>query len=303
MDQFNKSHRKLRWNRNVSLSKRVAYFSVFKTSCVAAVQCALPVSTFPSVVAATSQQPPKPTESLPVAAQTSSAVVTTGKTVNPQCSGTTPYMYPLRTGPFDYWAYASQYSNRGNQTQYPYTYNGYYPTQIAGTSQHYNPYTYTQSYTQNQSRNSQLNWQRPYQGPLMTQEGISMAQGTGTIHRFQSSQPPPSSDIPTPAQTSTQEPPANHPPSTSSAQPTPEPTSESTNTEKQPSAAEPSTTTTTTTSNNSPPEQVSSVHKDLSVLSSLQPSQIAEILCNNPEIQGIVWAAVDKAMAQARDET
>ena len=47
-------------------------------------------------------------------------------------------------------------------------------------------------------------------------------------------------------------------------------------------------------------EQVS-VHKDLSVLSSLQPSQIAEILCNNPEIQSIVWAAVDQAM-KARDE-
>ena len=49
-------------------------------------------------------------------------------------------------------------------------------------------------------------------------------------------------------------------------------------------------------------EQVSSVHKDLSVLSSLQPSQIAEILCNNPEIQSIVLAAVDQAMAKARDE-
>lgn len=45
-----------------------------------------------------------------------------------------------------------------------------------------------------------------------------------------------------------------------------------------------------------------SVHKDLSVLSSLQPSQIAEILCNNPEIQSIVWAAVDQAMAKARNE-
>jgi hypothetical protein len=210
-------------------------------------------------------------------------------------------MYPPRTGPFDYWAYASQYSNLGNQTQYPYTYNGYYPTQMAGTSQHYNPYTYTQSYTQNQSRNSQLNWQRPYQGPSMTQEGISLAQGA--IHRFrlESSQPP-SSGIPTPAQTSTQESPANHSPSTSSAQPTIEPTSESPNTGKPLAAEPPSTTTTTTISNNSPPEQVS-VHKDLSILSSLQPSQIAEILCNNPEIQGIVWAAVDKAMAQARDDT
>ena len=48
-------------------------------------------------------------------------------------------------------------------------------------------------------------------------------------------------------------------------------------------------------------EQVS-VHKDLSVLSSLQPSQIAEILCKNPELQSIVWAAVDQAMAKARDE-
>ena len=44
-----------------------------------------------------------------------------------------------------------------------------------------------------------------------------------------------------------------------------------------------------------------SVHKDLSVLSSLHPSQIAEILCNNPELQSIVRAAVDQAMAQARD--
>jgi hypothetical protein len=207
-------------------------------------------------------------------------------------------MYPLRTGPFEYWAYASQYNSQANQTQYPYTYNGYYPTQMAGIAQHYNPYTYTQSYSQNQNRNGQLNWQQPYQGPL-AQEGISMTQGTGTIHRFRlgSSQSP--SGMPTPAQTSTQQihyrSQSNHLPPTSSGQPAVDTASKSPNIDE-PVAAKPSPSST------GPLEQ-DSIRKDLSVLSSLQPSQIAEILCNNPEIQGIVWAAVDQAMAQARDET
>lgn len=217
-------------------------------------------------------------------------------------------MYSLRTGPFDYWAYASQYGSQANQTQYPYTYNGYYPTQTAGITQHHNPYTYLQTYNQNQTRNNSLNWQRPYQGPS-AQEGISMAQGTGTIHRFRlgpSSQSPSSS-----AQTSSSTQQQSHcqsqsnqlTPSTSSEQPAAlddDPTtSESLNNNIEKSsaaAAEPST------SNMAGLVEQVSVHKDLSVLSSLQPSQIAEILCNNPELQSIVWAAVDQAMAKARDE-
>ncbi|KAF8804210.1 jumonji superfamily protein [Phlegmacium glaucopus] len=269
-------------------------------SCVAGpVLSALPVSTFPSM-AATSRQPPRPGNpgSLP-AAPTSSTVVTTGKTVNQQYSGTAPYMYPLRTGPFDYWAYASQYSSQANQTQYPYTYNGYYPTQMAGITQHYNPYTYTQSYSQNQNGNGQLNWQQPYQGPPVGQEGISMAQGTGTIHRFRLGSSKSPSGMSTPAQASTQQlyypSQSNHLPSTSSSQPAAvDAASKSLNVEKS-LAAEPSTSS-------ARPLEQGSAHKDLSVLSSLQPSQIAEILCNNPEIQGMMWAAVDQAMARARDE-
>ena len=259
----------------------------------------MPVSTFPSVAAATSQQPPNPTDhgNLSPATPTSSTVVTTSTTVNPQQSTTTPYMYPLRTGPFDYWAYASQYSSQGNQSQYPYAYNGYYPTQMTGRAQHYNPYTYTQSYSQNQSRNSQLNWQRPYQGPPTAQQGNSMAQGAGMIHRFRLGPNQPPSAIPTPTQTSTQQShyrsQSKNPPSTSSEQPAVEPTFEPPKTENEkPSAVE--------LSSQGALEQVSSIHMDLSVLSSLQPSQLAEILCNNPEIQGIVWAAVDQAMAKAR---
>lgn len=123
----------------------------------------------------------------------------------------------------------------------------------------------------------------------MAQEGTSMAQGTGTVHRFPLE---PSKSPSTPAQTSTQQSSqSNHPPSTSSVQPTLSSTSESLDIEKS-SAAE---------SSSAGPLEQASVHKDLSVLSSLQPSQIAEILCNNPEIQSIVWAAVDQAMAQARD--
>jgi len=252
------------------------------------VQCALPVSTFSSVAAATSQQPPRPNDpgSLPTVSA-NSTVVTTGTTVNQQYSGTTPYMYPLRTGPFDYWGYASQYSSQANQTQYPYTYNGYYPTQMTGIAQHYNPYTYTQSYSQNQNRNGQLNWQQPYQGPSMAQEGMSMAQGAGTIHRFRLAPSQSPSGMATPAQPSTQ--PSNHLPSTSVEQSAVDATSKSPNTEKLLAAEQGSL-------------EQASAHKDLSVLSSLQPSQIAEILCNNPEIQGIVWAAVDQAMAQAREQ-
>jgi hypothetical protein len=239
--------------------------------------------------------------------------------VNQQYSaGTTPYMYPLRTGPFDYWAYASQYSNsQANQTQYPYTYSGYYPTQTAGIAQHHNPYTYTQTYIQNQNRSNQFNWQRPYQGPS-AQEGVSMAQGTGTLHRFRlgPSNQSPSSQSPAQTSSSTQQQPhcqssSNQlPSSTSSEKPAaldvPN-TSESLNdiekSSATPAAAAIAAQSSTTSSDvvEGIVKQVS-VHKDLSVLSSLQPSQIAEILCNNPEIQSIVWAAVDQAMAKARNE-
>lgn len=139
----------------------------------------------------------------------------------------------------------------------------------------------------------------------MAQEGISMAQeGTGATHRFRVEPVQPPSGIPTPA-TSTQQTsppqqsglPSNSPPSTSSEQPVLNPTSKSPNIENKSSATESSTT-----SSAGPLKQVP-VPRDLSLLSSLQPSQIAEILCNNPEIQGIVWAAVDQAMAQARGET
>ena len=244
-------------------------------------------------------------------------------TVNQQYSaGTTPYMYPLRTGHLDYWAYASQYSNsQANQTQYPYTYSGYYPTtQMAGIAQHHNPYAYTQTYIQNQNRINQLNWQRPYQG-ASAQEGVSMPQGTGTLHRFRldpSSQSPSSGQTPAQASSSsTQQQPhcqssSNQlPSSTSSEKPaTPGDTIASeplnNNIEKKssatPAAAEAAAVPSTGGNTVEGIVQQVSVHKDLSVLSSLQPSQIAEILCNNPEIQSIVWAAVDQAMAKARNE-
>ena len=230
-------------------------------------------------------------------------------------------MYSLRTGSFDYWAYASQYSNsQANQTQYPYTYNGYYPTiQMAGIGQHPNPYTYTQSYAQNQNRSNQLNWQRPYQGSS-AQEGISMAQGTGTIHRFRidpSNQSPSGRQPPAQASSSAQQQSqcqssSNQPPSSSSMS-SEKPaalddpvTSESLSNNIEKSSATPALAPVepSTSRNNTVGEIVEqvSVHKDLSVLSSLQPSQIAEILCNNPEIQSIVWAAVDQAMAKARNE-
>jgi len=135
----------------------------------------------------------------------------------------------------------------------------------------------------------------------MAQEGISIAQGTGATHRFRVEPGQPTSDISTPATSTQQTSPQqsglqSNSPSTSSEQPVLNPTSKSPNIDKS-SAAESSTA-----SNPGPLKQVS-VPKDLSLLSSLQPSQVAEILCNNPEIQGIVWAAVDQAMAQARDET
>jgi len=130
-----------------------------------------------------------------------------------------------------------------------------------------------------------------------------MAQGTGATHRFRVEPGQPPSGIPSPA-TSTQQTspeqsglPSNSPPSTSSDQPVLNPTSKSPNIENKSSAAESSTA-----SSSGPLKQVP-VPRDLSLLSSLQPSQVAEILCNNPEIQGIVWAAVDQAMARARDET
>jgi hypothetical protein len=184
---------------------------------------------------------------------------------------------------------------------------------MAGTAQHHNPYTYTQTYLQNQNRSNQLNWQRPYQGPS-AQEGASMAQGTGTIHRFRlgaSTQSPSGEQSPAQISSSTEQQSqcqssSNQLPSSTTNPEQPAAALDHPNTSKSPekssaaATAEPSIASTSNAVEGIV-EQVS-VHKDLSVLSSLQPSHIAEILCNNPEIQSIVWAAVDQAMTKARNE-
>jgi len=254
---------------------------------------ALPVITYPSVTAATTyptaylgslsfKPPVQPTAS--------------GSSQAPQAA-----MYAPRTGSYDYWAYAAQYTG-----QVPYAnYGGYYaqpPT--AGSSQApstHNPYAYvTQTYNSAaQHRGTHLNWQQPYQGPpQQTQsENSTVPEGSASGQPSQaegsSTTEKPAATTPLPRVLSSI--PPSIAPSDSSNNPTPQLSRENSQ------LGEPSMPSQSASSSDSTPESSvmaqypPSVYHELAALSTMQPEQIAEILRNNTHLRDIVWAAVDQA--------
>lgn len=232
-------------------------------------------------------------------------------------------MYP--TSYADYWAYAAaaqaQYAQGQTaygsaQTSYQYPYGAYFGNGIngGGQQQQYNPYTsYAQAYSRgsSQQRNSMLNWQQPYQGPLRGDTQATTGAGVGqpqAISQATSSQSQHYRDSPQMAYPSFLSNLANAQSSTSST-----PTANSASNITTPAAATPTSYHSGQTplpqpqamedltalsqsfgqALNSQPQQ--QAMKDLAALSSLEPSQIAEILLGNPQLRDLVLAAVNQA--------
>ena len=259
-------------------------------------QSALPVTTFPSVLAATSQQPHTAAHSPTTAPDQTKSQTNAAPTMY---APLTQPVYPRPPGPYDYWAYASKLSG---QTQYPYSYSGYYPPPMAGGSQPY-PYAYAQTYNQAQYRGGRLHWQQPYQGP-------PPSQGMVTFGHFQpgSAQSPPNSEIgsqtttnnsyyrdrsqPTSAESVT-------PNASSGVQSTPQ----LNHADSQPGGSDSSSSNAPVISESFPSggagssESQSISPKDLVELASMQPAQISEILRNNPQLRDMLvsWATMDQA--------
>ncbi|KAF8887020.1 JmjC domain, hydroxylase-domain-containing protein [Gymnopilus junonius] len=254
----------------------------------------LPVMTYPSVLAATGQQP----YSSPYPASTSATPsAPSGVSTNSNTPVNQPYTYPPRSGPYDYWSYASQYSG---QAAYPYTYSaGYYSGQMAGGSQQFNPYTFTRAYGSAQYQpGSSMSWQHPYAAgpPPQRQAG----QGSGAIEASSSSGS--SGQSTTPTMTSSSSTPqiagqASLNPSyyrdrsqsiTFGARPPPASQAQE---EEEESSSEGSIA-------GFVPDQQSSqkvTFSDLAALASLQPAQITEALRNNPHLREMVLAALEQS--------
>jgi len=210
-------------------------------------------------------------------------------------------LYPRPAGPYDYWAYASKFSG---QTQYPYSYAGYYPAPMAGGSQPY-PYAYAQTYNQAQYRGGRLHWQQPYHGP-------PQSQGMGASGHFQpgSAQSPPSSETGSQTTTNTSHYRDRSQP-TSAQSMTPNPSSSGVQSTPQLNHADSQQGGSSFSSSNTPaisiPESLSSgggssesqstSPKDLAGLASMQPEQISEILRSNPQLHQMLmsWATTDQA--------
>jgi len=254
----------------------------------------MPVPTYPSVYAATGSVP-------------GGAVHLTLQNNSTPQQYANQYMYP-----YDYWSYGGQGLQPGSaQTTYPYGF--YSSTQGAGPPPNYNPYAYMQSYNQTQYRGGQLNWQQPYQGPqrsltanLLTPLTVVGQTSTSQIPiqaqiQAQTSVTEPlisSFSAPTPSTSHTVQPVDVNDPKfngSSNLKPVVPPLdlavhcSDSVSQQSQPSLqpiVEPPSGLS---------EEELSLFKDLTALSSLQPSQIADVLRSNPRLRDIVWAAVDQA--------
>ncbi|KIM44364.1 hypothetical protein M413DRAFT_379857 [Hebeloma cylindrosporum] len=269
-------------------------------------QSALPVTTFPSVLAATGQQPHTATHSPTTPPeQTKSQTNATPTMYAPL----TQPMYPRPTGPYDYWTYASKYSG---QTQYPYSYTGYYPAPMSGGSQPY-PYTYAQTYNQAQAqyRGGRLHWQQPYQGPSQSQAmdafGQFQAGGSGSAQTPQSSEMVVSQTVtnnsyyrdrsqPTSSQFVTPN------PSSSGVQSVPHDQLNRAGSHQGGSSSSASSSTPVIPESFPGGAGLSSGSqsmispKDLAGLASMQPAQITEILRSNPQLRDLLvsWATVDQ---------
>ncbi|KAF9005231.1 JmjC domain, hydroxylase-domain-containing protein [Cyathus striatus] len=134
----------------------------------------VPVTTYPSVSAATATCPSSSFQDISTPASLASTSSVTSTSQTPAQSNATStrygalsqqYLYPSQ---YNYWAYGgqpSQYS--ATPAPYAYGHNGYYQNAGAtqGSSQQLNSFPYPQAYNQAHFRGGQLNWQQPYQGP------------------------------------------------------------------------------------------------------------------------------------------
>ncbi|KAF8882255.1 JmjC domain, hydroxylase-domain-containing protein [Infundibulicybe gibba] len=220
----------------------------------------LPVATYPSAAAATNHTSAGPSQGYAAPGISTKRYATT-----------TQYLYPPRTTPYDYWPYQSygtQPPYASTQPTHPYSYSQYYPT--PGTP-HYAAYAYNQAHYSK----GQLHWQQPYQGPQPGAAGVALPQASQPSEA--------AADPPAAEQSSKQQPAsdsANNKVITASVVTTnPLPVA--------PVATDPPPVVDTPL-----PE---TLVNNLAVLSSLQPSQIADVLRDNPRLRDIVWAAVDKA--------
>lgn len=229
-----------------------------------------------------------------------------GQTNRHTASSSLPYV-PPRVNTYDYWTYSSQQAQyaAAAQSAYGYSYNGYYPAPVAGGSQGYNPYSYAQNYGQSKYREGQLNWQQPYQGPQghagssQTQDYYRMGASHQQMTQPPSSTQPVNSTVPDQLSTLNQ--------ASASSSSTPDPRVNTLSQQQQvsevpyiqqgaqPTGGMSSATTAPTVLPAGVLTQEASAYQDLAALSSLQPSQIAEILRNNPQLRDIVWAAVDQS--------
>lgn len=179
--------------------------------------------------------------------------------------------YYFHSQPYGYWPYqgaAQPYT--GSQ---PYTY-GYYAT--AGSLNHS-----SYMFSAGQHRANQITWQQPYEGPTNT---------TGSMPgSHPKAQPVPSTSAPTTVSASNSSTPVP------SQHVTPEGDAA-----QQPKASTPSATAKQTPDLDSLTKIVSQqdeqgIIKDLVSLATMEPSQIADALRENPQLRDIVWAAVDEA--------
>ena len=241
------------------------------------------MTTFPSILAATGQQPYIAAQS-PTMPPDQTKTQTNATPTPTMYAPLTQPIYPRPAGPYDYWAYASKYSG---QTQYPYSYSGYYPPPMVGGAQTY-PYTYAQTYNQAQYRGGRLHWQQPYQGP-------SQSQGFGHVQAG-SAQSPQSSEMGSQTATNNNSYYRDRSQPTNGQSMTPN-LSSGVQSTSQSSHADSQQGSSNSSSNNTPAISESIFPKDLAGLASMEPAQITEILRSNPQLRDMLvsWAMIDQA--------
>jgi hypothetical protein len=228
----------------------------------------------------------------------------------PTTSFSVPY-YQLRTG-YNYWPP----SYGAGSTPYPYPYGGYYANVPANGTTQYASYLYSQQY-----RSESLQWQQPYQGPSLQQAVHGTSQAAGIVpSEGQVTTAPPSDSggagvpvisvsgpvsalvaaLASPSTDSN----SSSPNSEASTPSVPTPQDPATP-PMPPAVTESRGDLTSSDSNNAstdpsqPGFQLSAemeqaILRNLQALSMMQPTQLAEILQSNPQLQ-VVFGAINQA--------
>lgn len=258
-----------------------------------------------------------PTQSAPPASSTPVQAVVNSATSQPLTSYSVPY-YQQRTS-YNYWPYGT---GQTSYTGYSYPYGGYYANvPMNGTTQ-YTPYVYSQQY-----RGGQLQWQQPYQGP---RQGVLSSSGDQVLSDTQTAEPnqvteeaparqceqvQPSTAGSTPTETlagSTSQSQSTTTPLSEATSPTQSTCLSSASTSLVPApqqtaaTAGPDADNTEATQSTFAPtdgsqqaftltsEMEQAILRNLHALSVMQPTQLADLLQTNPQLQAVL-AAMDQA--------